>query len=173
MNKTGDRLNHLLDLIGFRVGRGRVPEFQQYIRTKSIPGLQDLKYSTVRSWFSNNAPPMKKLNLIVDALHTDYEFTESVEQIKVWWKLGGAYPFKNNVHEEFEDISSDKLQFLITSMVTEACGEDFQTLSSTSLIDVKNKAIALARDFANPRKVEVPIEYLRVFIADALKKNTT
>lgn len=173
MNKTGERLNHILDLIGFRVGRGRIPDFQEYVIKKELPELGDLKYSTVRSWFNNHAPPMKKVSLIIDALHHDFEFSENVDQVKVWWKLGGIYPFRSIENEEALEDSTDKLQFLITSMVKDECGEDFKAITSSSLIEVKNKAIALAKDFADPSKIEVPSDYLRIFIAGELRKSST
>lgn len=164
MNKTGERLNYLLDLIGFRVGRGRISEFQEYL-IKKVPGLEDLKYSTVRSWFNAHSPPMKKVNLIVDALHSDYEFSVNVDQIKVWWKLGGLSPFDDSVVLE---STSDKLQFLVTSLVTEELRKDFNLLSRHELVELKNKATEFAEGFADPNIKDVPHDSLRTFIAGAL-----
>jgi hypothetical protein len=164
MNKTGERLNHILDLIGFKVGRGRIPEFQEYLMNK-VPGMETLKYSTVRSWFNNHAPPMKKVNIIVDVLHDDYDFSVNVYQIKVWWKLGGLSPFNDS---DISESTSDKFQFLVTSMVTEESGKDFNLMSSDKLVDVKNKAIDFAEEFADPNKKAVPLDSLRTFIVGAL-----
>ena len=116
---------------------------------------------------------MKKINLIINSLHDDYVFTENVEQVKVWWKLGGTYPFKKNPEAEVSENAFEKLNFLITLLVTEACGHDFSEVPSSSLVAVKDKAITLAKDFADPNKIDVPIEYLRIFIADELRKNIT
>lgn len=176
MNKTGERLSHLLDLIGFKVGRGRIPEFQTYLNNKQIPELSSLKYSTVRSWFSNHAPPMKKVNKIIDALNEDFDFYCDLQQIKVWWKLGGISPFPVTVNTNSTNFNSSedkryKLNFLITSMVKDESGESFDTISSNSLIAVKEKAIKLALEFADQYKKEVPHDYLRIFIADELRKN--
>lgn len=170
MIKTGERLNHLLDLIGFRIGRGRIPEFQNYL-IENVSGMEHLKYSTVRSWFNEHSPPMKKVNLIINALHKEHKFSVDVDQIKVWWKLGGKSPFQEPASEISKE-TTDKLQFLIASIVKEESGENFTALSSAALINAKNRAIELAKDFANPEIVEVPLEYLRIFIADSLKKNS-
>lgn len=92
-DKTGGRLNHILDQIGFREGRGRVSDLQKYLIRTRPEYFANLKYTTVRSWLLESAPPMKKIEVIMDALQDNYEFKHDISQIKNWWKLGGFYPF--------------------------------------------------------------------------------
>ena len=167
---TGERLNKLLDHSGFKRGRGRIPEFQMYLVNKKIPEFETLKYSTVRSWFDDHAPPMKKISLIVDQLHKDFVLQIDIEQLKIWWKLGGISPFPASLDNSYEGEVEKKLRFLITSIVTEQCGRDFEKLPSSTLVDIKEKAIGLAKDFANTEKVDIPIEFLKIFIKEQIRK---
>ena len=90
-NSTGERLSHILDELGFKSGRGRIPEFQKFLAGQQDSGFDDIKYSTVRSWFGTQSPPMKRVSTIIDLLLSAFEFNHPVdtEQVKIWWKLGG------------------------------------------------------------------------------------
>ena len=57
MDSPGDRLNYLLDQIGFI--SGRVEAFQNYLIENAADMFEDLKYTTVRSWFQEHAPNAK------------------------------------------------------------------------------------------------------------------
>lgn len=173
----GERLNHLLDQIGFKQGRGRVADFQSYLTEKS-PGLfSDLKYTTVRSWFQEHAPPMRKIDAVIQALQKEYPFHHDISQIKTWWKVGGFYPFVNDSGDPSPSITDlqrdakdneEKLQFVVMSLVTEETGELFKSLSSQDLVKLKDKVVKFAQEFADPFKTECPSEYLRMAIRDEL-----
>ena len=92
-DSPGDRLSHILDQIGFKQGRGRVRDFQSYLTDSRPDFFSDLKYTTVRSWFQESAPPMLKIDAIISALKEKYSFHHNISQIKTWWKVGGFYPF--------------------------------------------------------------------------------
>jgi hypothetical protein len=57
-------------------------------------------------------------------------------------------------------------------MVTDESGEDFNSLSNTELISAKDKAVSLARDFADPSKVLYPQEFLKLYIKEVLRKSS-
>ena len=170
---AGDRLNHLLDQIGFKKGRGRVAEFQNYLSENAPDVFSDLKYTTVRSWFQEHSPPMRKIDAVIKALQSEYTIHENIPQIKTWWKLGGLYPFsgsdENVVESEgrFEDID-EKIQFIVMSLVTEEAGELFQELSGSELVGLKDKVIQFAKDFADPFKTQCPTKYLRMAVKHEL-----
>lgn len=170
---AGDRLNHILDQIGFKQGRGRVVEFQSYLIDKAPNVFSDLKYTTVRSWFQEHSPPMRKIDAAMQALQHDYTFHHDISQIKTWWKVGGFYPFVNessdpvpsiNVLQQEATDNNEKLQFVVMSLVTEETGDLFNTLSSKDLIMLKDKVIHFAQDFSDPFKTDCPAEYLRMVI---------
>jgi len=162
----GDRLNHILDQIKFKQGRGRVSEFKNYLAERLLDGASDLKYTTVRSWFQEHAPPMRKIDDIMQALQQEYPFKHDISQIKTWWKLGGLYPFVDYLNPNIAKIQQDKekLQFVVMSLVTEETGELFKSLSSENLINLKDKAVKFAEEFVDPFKNECPSEYLRMVI---------
>lgn len=173
----GDRLNHILDQIGFKQGRGRVADFQIYLTETSPDLFSDLKYTTVRSWFQDHAPPMRKIDAIIQALQKEYPFHHDISQVKTWWKVGGFYPFISNTGEPTPTITDlqrdvkeneDKLQFVVMSLVTEETGEAFKSLSSHELVRLKDKAVKFAQEFADPFKTECPSDYLRMAIKDEL-----
>ncbi|WP_444928308.1 hypothetical protein ACJJI4_24085 (plasmid) [Microbulbifer sp. TRSA002] len=182
---AGNRLNHILDQIGFRQGRGRMAEFQSYLTDKAPNIFGDLKYTTVRSWFQEHSPPMRKIDAAIQALQYDYTFHHDVSHIKTWWKVGGFYPFVNEFGDPVPSINelqqeatdhNEKLQFVVMSLVTEETGELFRTLSSKELVMLKDKAVQFAQDFSDPFKTECPSEYLRIVIkaelSSLLKKQT-
>ena len=175
----GERLNHILDYIGFKQGRGRVAEFQNFLINTSPKTFEDLKYTTVRSWFQENAPPMRKIDAIMEALQKEYEFRHNISQIKTWWKLGGYYPFPSSFSgsaptiddlKEELDENDQKLQFQIMSLVTEETGENFANLSSHELYRIKEKAVTFATDYADPFKIVCPNEYIRLIIQHELNE---
>jgi len=175
---TGDRLNHLLDQIGFKSGRGRMAALQAFLIDKAPETFSDIKYTTVRSWFSDHAPPMKKINAIMEALENDYVFNHDIDQIKTWWKLGAYYPFvgedgqAQRTVKELEKVRSDeeeRLQFLVMSLVKEEAGDNFSEIPGSELLEIKEKALDFARDFSDPFKVECPQEYLRMAIRDEFR----
>lgn len=173
-NTVGERLSHILDQIGFKHGRGRIQDFQAYLIDRKPESFSDLKYTTVRSWFHDSAPPMKKINIIIDALQEFYLFKNDISQIKSWWKLGGYYPFSHDSKptdvNESKSLGEQKLQFIVMSMVTEEAGHDFNSLSGEQLIQIKEKAIQLAKDFVDPFITECPVEYMRIAVRDEISQ---
>ena len=178
LESPGDRLNHLLDQIGFRQGRGRVTDLQSYLAEKSPDLFSDLKYTTVRSWFQEHAPPMVKVDAIIQALQKEYTFHHDISQIKAWWKIGGFYPFtdqsagpKPDIDELKRDFEKheEKLQYIIMALVAEETGECFHSLSIEDLLRLKEKAVLLAREYADPFKMECPSKYLRLVIKDEFR----
>ncbi len=66
------------------------------------------------------------------------------------------------------DTAGQNHNRLAQVVVTEQAGKDFKMLSSQQLVRVIDRTMCLARDFADPNKNEVPMDYLRVFIGNAL-----
>jgi len=91
----GERLSHILDMIGFKQGHGRITELHNHLLNKRLESLSELKYMTVKSWFGDSCPPMKKIKQIINALDEDYAFNKGInlDQVMGWWKVGGYYPF--------------------------------------------------------------------------------
>lgn len=173
----GERLNHILDQIGFKQGRGRVADFQNFLTEQSPDQFPELKYTTVRSWFQEHAPPMRKIDAVMQALQQVYRFHHDISQIKTWWKVGGFYPFVGGSGEPTPSITElqqdakdneEKLQFVIMSLVTEETGDLFKSLSSQDLVIIKDRVVRFAQEFADPFKTECPSEYLRMAIRDEL-----
>lgn len=181
MEYPGERLAHILDQIGFKHGRGRIDDLHKFLVEKRPDVYADLKYTTVRSWFHNSAPPMKKIDIIIEALQNDYVIQYNISQIKTWWKVGGYYPFATAIDSEkisdnssnrggsVQPISEQKLQFIVMSLVTEETGDEFNELTGEQLVQIKEKAIQLAKDFADPFMIECPSEYMRMAIRDAMR----
>jgi hypothetical protein len=175
----GDRLSTLLDRIGFKQGRGRILDFQNYLRYTSPKDFKDLKYTTVRAWFQGHAPPMRKIDAVVAALQVEFQFHHDISHIKTWWKVGGPSPFDNEPTAELASIQQlqqkigvikEKLSFIIMSIVTEETGEHFKSLSGSDLVRISDKATNFAEDFLNPFMIECPDEYLRLVVRDELAK---
>lgn len=176
---AGERLSHILDLIGFKDGRGRVTTFQAYLIEHQPEAFADLKYTTVRSWFQEHAPPMRKMDSIFNAISKEHVLHHDISQIKIWWKAGGYYPFVDVFNDSKPSLISlqnivkenqEKLQFIVMSLVTEETGELFNSLTSEDLISIKESALRLATDFADPLKTECPKEYLRIMINGRLQE---
>ncbi|MFK5894386.1 MAG: hypothetical protein QM504_14280 [Pseudomonadota bacterium] len=92
----GQRLAYILDVVGFWSGRGRMSEFHSFLIKNNPDKLQNLKYSTVKAWFGDNAPSMDKISLIIDSINENYKFTHKLDLnlVKNWWKIGGYFPFQ-------------------------------------------------------------------------------
>jgi hypothetical protein len=173
---AGCRLSHILDKIGFREGRGRVTELHEHITSRCADPLTDLKYTTVRSWFNDHTPSMKKIEMIIDSLSEDYPIEHDLSQIKAWWKVGGYYPFVNIKQSDelpyFKQAHNDymeKLQYIIMSLVTEEAGDFFETLSADDLRVIQRNTMQFADDFSNPHKIECAAKYLRMIIREEIK----
>jgi hypothetical protein len=172
----GGRLGHLLDRIGFKAGHGRINEFRAYLVAASPDVFSDLKYSTVRGWFQDSSPPMRKIDAIVAALQLQYKFPVGVpsSHIKTWWKVGGAYPFAKNhsrlVMEQSAGDIDDKLQFLIMALVAEESGDTFDSMSAESLVAIKDRVLQFAKGYADPFKLECPLEFLRMIVTCEVDK---
>jgi hypothetical protein len=178
----GDRLSHILEIINFkqgrgRQGRGRVTDFHSFLIKSQLEVFSDLKYTTVRSWFQESAPSMLKIDAIISALQDKYTFHNDISQIKTWWKVGGFYPFIDTSDEASRTIldlqqeakeSEEKLQFIVMSLVTEVTGDLFDSLSSEDRVRIKDKAIKMVTDFADPYMTECPAEYIKILIKNEL-----
>lgn len=167
----GDRLNYILDQIGFKQGRGRVADFQNYLAEKSPSVFTDLKYTTVRSWFQEHSPPMRKIDAIIKTLQIDYTFHLDISQIKTWWKIGGSFPFTKKhevVDTEITNDDQEKLEFLVMSLLIEEAGGNSKSFDTNSLIAIKNYILKFAKDFADPQKTTCPEDILRRVIRSKL-----
>jgi signal recognition particle subunit SEC65 len=169
----------MLDIIGFKQGRGRVSDFQNYLTTTSPKYFKHLKYTTVRAWFQDHAPPMRKIDAIIETLQVNYKFQHDVAHIKTWWKAGGYYPFIENTSDSHPsiieiikkvDAVKEKHPFLIMSIVTEEAGELFKTLTGGELIRISDKAAYFADNYVDPLNIDCPEEYLRIIIKHELRK---
>lgn len=178
-NTPGDRLSHILDQIDFKKGRGRVIDFQNYLTKTSPNDFSGLKYTTVRSWFRGHAPPMRKIDAIIDTLKINYRFHHDASHIKTWWKAGGFYPFYDTppanhptIREIIDKIAiiKEKLPFIIMSIINEETGEIFKSLSGSELIRISDKASKFAENFLDPLNIDCPDEYLRLIVKHELKR---
>jgi len=86
---TGQRLSHILDKAGFRQGHGRVKELVSFLDSS----LAGIRYTTVRSWFHDHAPPLAKIESILRELNKAYPLNVDLQLVATWWKAGGHYPF--------------------------------------------------------------------------------
>lgn len=171
MDSPGDRLNYLLDQIGFISGRGRVVAFQNYLIENAADMFEDLKYTTVRSWFQEHAPPMRKIDSIIEALQLNYPFDVDKTSLKTWWKLGGEPPFAtNNPKDGLDKEFVEKLEFVVMSFIIEEAGESFSRLDTSELIHIKNSMVSFAKDYANPSKTKCPDDVMRCLIKSELSK---
>lgn len=178
-DSPGARLNHLLDQIGFRQGRGRSTELQSYL-IKHSPDLfsdSNTKYTTVRSWLLDAAPSMRKIDAIIQALQKQYTIDHDISQIKTWWKLGGLYPFSSDLKEarpsapQLEQSAKEyeeALQFIVMPLVAQETADFDKTLTSRDLMLIKDKVVKFGNDFADPFKTECPIEYLKMAVKHEL-----
>lgn len=161
---TGKRLSHILDSIEFPAARGRAGAFHQYLMAKRPEEFGELKLTTVRSWFHDHSPPMRKAEIIFIALNEDYPFPQDFTPILGWWKIGGVYPF--------DDLAAvdERLQFIVMAMVSEAAGEQLSQLGTDDLINVKDRAMTLAMQFRDPTVTECPADYMRALVNFDMQK---
>ena len=166
----GERLNRILDQARFKRVRGRSVDLYEFLN-KHCPDEWDLKLSTVRSWFSKSAPPMKKIIHIIELLDEHYGFTGNPElkAIQGWWKVGGPDPFEN-AGVKTSGENARKLDFLLPSLILDQIGDNFSKFSSAELDEVKDFAINFAMAFNDPNIRKCPEEYLKMAIIFALNK---
>ena len=173
----GARLEHLLAQIGFEEDRGKITDLHNYLIDASPDVFGDLSYGAVRGWFSENAPPMRKIDFVVEALKKKYPFNFDETHIKTWWKVGGFYPFHSSLTEaEVEQLDADakskreKIRYVVMSLIHEESGDSFNDLSADSLREIDEVANAFVRDFTDPYQTTCPNHYLRAIIRDQLGK---
>lgn len=164
----GDRLNRILDQAQFQKFRGRSVELFDFLN-KHCPEDWDLKASTVRSWFSKSAPPMKKIILIIEILDKHYGFkgNPDLKAIQGWWKVGGADPFikeEPSYQKKPDDENVKKLEFLLPSIILEQVGDDFSKLSSVDLDAIKDFTTDFLVAFSDESIKNCPDEYIKMAI---------
>ena len=164
----GERLTHLLDNVMFESGRGRTRALYNLLIESSIEDFSDLKFGTVRSWFHNHAPTMRKVSTIVELLSATYVFEQDKEQIAVWWKVGGYYPFSS----VSDSLDLQKLDFVITSLITDEVSESLQEIDASKLLAIKSMALDMCKAFSDPAISDCPVEYIKTFIRGSLKDNS-
>ena len=168
--EAGNRLEHILETIGFDMGRGHIRRFYELLRLSNSPELRDLKFRTVRAWFQQNAPAMRKIDIVIDLLHKKYNFHYDQSLVKTWWKLGGYYPFSE--HEgisagpngQISDALLKKIDFIVMASITQFLDVNSSDLSVDDLIYVRDQITGFACDFSSQDIVECPSEYLTIMI---------
>jgi hypothetical protein len=173
----GKRLVHLLDQIGFQKDRGIITDLHTYLLNTQPDDFSDLSYGTVRAWFAENSPPMKRMSLVIEALRKNYPFDYDIMHIKTWWKVGGFYPFmESSTDQALAELDNEaratfeKTKFVIMSLVTEECGESFEKLSADELKTISDAANQFVQDFTDPYQTTCPNRYIRAVIRDQLGK---
>lgn len=169
--KPGERLNHILDKINFKKGRGRVSEFQEYLTNQSPEWFSEIKYTTVRSWFSEHAPPMNKINAAIEALNKNNEIPYDLSYIKTWWKVGGHYPFEVNDNNQEASDFFEKLQYKIMALISLEVNS-IEDISVEKLNQVREQTLDFARSFKDPKIKECPESYLKILIQHFLNSNS-
>ena len=167
-HNPGSRLAHILDRIGFFQGRGRMKLLHEILISNKNFDFSELKNTTVRAWFHQNAPSMRHINAILDILSDDFEFNYDVEHIAVWWKIGGYYPYP----KDYNPIPSEERDFIITSLITEESNSINSKMEVSELLLVKEKMFQMYKDFANPNIKEYPKEHARMLIRGILHSDS-
>lgn len=167
--KAGDRLNTILDYAGIKKGRGRIRLFHHYILDafEEHAGLYDIPYTTVQSWFGDVAPPFSKINPIIDNLHDHSQFSVDVDQIKLWWKMGGDSPFQPGTLSKEKQL---KLDIEINYFIRESCGDDFENVDAEQLELIAQSVQSMAIDYANPDSIDMPKNLIKLIVEDKVKK---
>lgn len=171
----GARFNYLLDRIGFKQGRGRATELQNFLIEHSPDLFNETttKYTTVRSWLLDATPSMRKIDAIVSALGKNYTFHEDVSAVKTWWKVGGRYPVASPPIEakasllQLQQSAKDyeeSLQFIVAGMVTHDTADFANALTDQDLRRIKDNVVKFGTDFADPFKTVCPVEYLKMAV---------
>jgi len=104
---TGQRLSHLLDVIGFPSGHGRVNCFHNHLKTNCPHKFGDISYSTVRAWFGNNSPPLEKLIEVLTCIDKSFSIPIEVGLAASWIKAGGINPLESGVVATDKTIEED------------------------------------------------------------------
>tara|TARA_R110001592_G_scaffold316364_1_gene592779 strand:- start:18950 stop:19495 length:546 start_codon:yes stop_codon:yes gene_type:complete len=168
--RPGERLVKILDEIGFPEGYGRMIKLQEVLILKNKAAFSSLSYSAVKSWFSDRAPTMSRIDDVFDALAEDYPFPNDQRLIKSWWKVGGFYPFKDELDENgIKDIST-KLEIKLSVIISNLMGESFADVSTEDLKTIKNKALGILEKFADPVEKEPDDDTLAVIVRGILSK---
>ncbi len=169
----GDRLREILDKVEFDKfqDRGRVLKFHEYLMENNPAEFGDMKYSTCRAWFSNNAPTMKKIDIVFETLLMNYEFNHNISHIKTWWKAGGYYPFDNfsiSQADRVDVLDKKRLEFLVMGILYEQMDKDVENVDTDKLLEIKEQTIQFANDFCNPNvnvcNVATLTRFIRSFI---------
>ena len=164
----GERLTHLLDNIMFESGRGRTRALYNLLIESSIEEFSDLKFGTVRSWFHNHAPTMRKVSTIVELLSATYVFAQDKEQVAVWWKVGGYYPY-----DTIEpSLNNDRIEKLVSSIIQTSVQDSGLTVSESTEQRIRDSVLNMCRDFADPSISECPNKYIVMLIKEQLSRTS-
>ncbi len=107
---------------------------------------------------------MRKVSLIIEILSEQYSFAPDKEQIAVWWKVGGYYPY------EVKESSVDTLEIknIVANVIRDNSNGKNLELSATMVEEMQNSAIAMCKDFADPNLTKCPVRYIEMLIRDKL-----
>lgn len=168
LDTTGKRLNHLLDLIGFHPGHGRVKALYDYLCLDAEgAGLDNVKYNTVRAWFEKHAPRMRKIDYIIDRLNADYIFRCDIEQLKIWWKVGGVDPFQSTKRIDnslYAQSDEQRMDFIVMAKIADVLGKELESTKTSDLVMIRDYTDEFVRDFSDPSSTDVPVEYIEAIV---------
>jgi hypothetical protein len=164
-SSPGERLTHLLDNIMFESGRGRTRALYNLLIESSIEDFSDLKFGTVRSWFHNHAPTMRKVTTIVELLSATYVFEQDKEQVAVWWKVGGYYPY-DTVEPS---LNKNHIEELVSSIIQKSAQDSGLMVSESAYQRIRDLVLEMCREFADPSISECPNKYIEMLIRDQLR----
>ena len=162
----GVRFNHILDRVGFPSGHGRVKELQLFLSKCETFGLKDIKYGSVRAWFHDNAPPMRKIQTVLKALVSHYDGELDIEAAAVWWKMGGVYPFESGVKKHSLDL-------VVSSLVMTVLNNNPSAIEEDKLEQIKSEVTELCELFADPNQRVCPEKYIKMLIENRLRESSS
>ena len=170
--KPGLRLNVILDHAGYQRGRGRIQMFHKFLTENLKEELGEISYSTIQSWFNQAAPPMTKINPVIDKLNESACIDEDITKVKLWWKMGGESPFTKSplTKQKFTRQQSAKVDIETNYYIRQYCGDDFDQFDAVQLTAIIDKVNQLAEDFANPDLVDAPKDLLRLMVMEEVRK---
>lgn len=149
---AGERLNYILDQIEFKKGRGRVVAFFDFLVAADV-GLEELNYTTCRSWFADHAPPMKKIDLVFQALTKSYKFQVDVATLKAWWKLGGSTnPYEQESKSEV--ITQKTRRTEMSRLVSEIAGDQMASIPLEDLVAVIDVLVEFDHHVSTSKKLD-------------------
>lgn len=166
--KPGDRFIQILDSIGFPKGYGRMVRLQETLLKYSPETFASLSYSTVKTWFSDRAPSMSRIDDVFEALSNEYTFPNDTRPLKSWWKVGGVFPFDNEGHASPRAISA-KLEITLSVLISREMGEEFNEASVEEIQGIKNEFLRILANFADPSQVEPDEKTLAIILRGILK----